>query len=660
MGVAPSRYVTLDGSGAKPVAEDLNETTDEEDAWEEFLAQDSILHGANNLRLVSRIVPWATGCVACDQMYKTGFDVGYFALNVIVIAFLFLCAEVTHKLSRKFDKSQAMLVVCIGQLLFISVGSFFLMQLALAEPTDLVLHRTYFSISIAMLFGAPYIFQMPPRVFAFVFCPLWSLGWLRFHFLAGYIEDISQFLLTVLSVYMFSSAVILVRERIAQFGFELFQTTRSLEEERKLLKATEHVLHGMLSSLWDASCTCDTHGVISTSSPHLNQLLGAAEDLVGSGLCDFAANKADAERLQKFLQNTASAGERQALRLQCALRPQGVDCQVYDAVLHGIRLPPRATVQAGRSVGGRTTLFVGIKASAPEATVGDASCSAFTDDFILTATTEDDVPRAGGLGLQLSMPTVPEDDDISVTSWAVSQRPENQTFEVNAAQADSDLSSLVSSSLAFSSSTASSGPSHAHSTVSDKVVETSVVAVQTEPLLFAEVAVQAGVQTELMQSVEVAVQAGVALPPIPRARVQQQRRATVNLRTHKVVMRGFRETPTRTMEQLLWDILFHINPRGRGCCYLHVGLAVLQQCISTMTVWQCNTNLKPLADWQCQECFGLNNVNADEFEIRDRVCFSCLSVPPLTQHVVDLNREESPSCEADVSRTDSDTLAGAE
>jgi len=120
-------------------------------------------------------------------------------------------------------------------------------------------------------------------------------------------------------------------------------------------------------------------------------------------------------------------------------------------------------------------------------------------------------------------------------------------------------------------------------------------------------------------------------------------------------MRQFLETPSATVKQMVIDVLLQINPRGKGCCYMHIGLMVLQQCISMMMVLQCKKNLKPHAGWQCQECSALN---LDDVEIGDRYCSACFFIPPVTGH--DLNTEEMPSGEADVSGTDVDSLAGTE
>jgi len=330
--------------------------------------------------------------------------------------------------------------------------------------------------------------------------------------------------------------------------WESFRTTRALKQEQRVLKATQVVLHGMLSSLWDASCTCSTDGAISSSTPHLNQLLGAAKNLVGSNLCTFAVSEVDAARLQEFLRNVASASHTRALSVQCALHPQGADSQkdtcdakAYDAALYGIKLPLRSTFQAGKLVDCKDVLFVGIKASAPEAPITEASSHAFTDDF----------NAAGGIERSICHHSVSDS-----LGWSESQSGLSHLT-------DTEITSICSGTVART---------------------LSEVSIQTDPV----------------QSTEAGVQAGVALPPrIPRRAPLHRRPAQATLLSRKLAMNGFSETPYKTVKQLLLEILHKINPRGKGCCYMHVGLLALQHCVSEMALWQCNRQLKPHNGWQC-------------------------------------------------------------
>jgi len=171
----------------------------------------------------------------------------------------------------------------------------------------------------------------------------------------------------------------------------------------------------------------------------------------------------------------------------------------------------------------------------------------------------------------------------------------------------------------------------------------------------------AGVQTVSMSSAEVGVQVGAARPPrIPSSLAPQRGRATVTLRTTRLVRKEFQETPNATVQQLLLAILSQINPRGKGCCFWHVGLRVLQECLSPLTIRPCDRALQPYTGWQCMNCFALNEA---ETEFEDRMCSAC-EMPELLVAEHDVEEEESPSCEADVessvAATDAESVQDAE
>jgi len=441
--------------------------------------------------------------------------------------------------------------------------------------------------------------------------------------------------------------------------WQVFALAEQEKRARLQGEALMKTLRRVLNTTFDASCECDETGHILCSSPQLQHLLNSNScDLVDCGLVQLAANPAEAQRVDTFLKQMLAQKQGLAfdtgstlalletvLRSCSRLGNEDSDLQVK---LCCVALPIHCTAIGASTfdVDGPQTqrLFVGLQE--------------VINTIPLRSTSHIVVHRPAELGGIESDLEVPMDGgcmdfvDTNVNSATCGNDGDQQNEKylaefpviLSGNQQDPEVMSDMERSM-------------------DNIAEESEIsfALTSSTRTRSRAAVgtlsDAGVQTELMQSAEVAVQVGVALPPIPRARVQQQRRPMVNLHTRKVVMRAFQETPSQTLQQLLWNILWQINPRGKGCCYRHVGLAVLQQCISTMMVRQCDVNLKPCADWQCQVCFALN---IDEFEVEDRLCFFCLSGPPVTEHVVDLNREEPSSCEADVSRTDSDSLAGAE
>ena len=81
---------------------------------------------------------------------------------------------------------------------------------------------------------------------------------------------------------------------------------------------------------------------------------------------------------------------------------------------------------------------------------------------------------------------------------------------------------------------------------------------------------------------------------------------------------------------------------------MHIGLLMLQECISTMSVGECRPQLIPHHGWQCQECFALNE---DVSRGSDRICGACCT-PALEDP---LEQEEALSDEADVESLSADT-----
>ena len=142
-----------------------------------------------------------------------------------------------------------------------------------------------------------------------------------------------------------------------------------------MLEDMQSTLHTMLSSQWDASCTCNASGYLLSSTPHLDEMIGGGQYLAGSELASLAVDSTDSRRLLDFLQRAALVRDRQALSLQCTFRAQAtnsdqtegdLDSRTRKVALYGIRLPRGATLQT-RFAGHEeesSVLFIGIKANA--------------------------------------------------------------------------------------------------------------------------------------------------------------------------------------------------------------------------------------------------------------------------------------------------------
>lgn len=327
--------------------------------------------------------------LAVAQMYTNRFPTGHLCFAVVCGMCLALLGELIYKFAW-----QSVWVGYIGQLAIFVGVIYFTLETSLAVPNEVLQHRFFLSGSLPLLWGSCFFVICLKKIFAFTHCPIFALAWLWFHRSAGFLT-VPCVLYGVLSCM----ALICSHHLVNKFRWEHVQTTCALERalehsntQRELVIATQNTLHRMLSSLWDASCTSNTHGTISSSTPHLEQLLGVAGDLAGSNLCAFAANEFDAHRLQEFLRNAASAADQQALSLQCTLRPQSdaswqkdgaCSLKTYDVSLYGIKLPRMATSSSRSSCSDecRDELFIGIRAGAPEAAIGETCGHVFTDDF---------------------------------------------------------------------------------------------------------------------------------------------------------------------------------------------------------------------------------------------------------------------------------------
>ena len=88
------------------------------------------------------------------------------------------------------------------------------------------------------------------------------------------------------------------------------------------------------------------------------------------------------------------------------------------------------------------------------------------------------------------------------------------------------------------------------------------------------------------------------LPRLPNTGGDFQRPIVV-LNSRKRLMRHFSETPSHTVRQLIHELLFKVNPCGRGCCPLHISLLSLKRSVSYMIALGCRPDFLPGVKWQC-------------------------------------------------------------
>ena len=100
----------------------------------------------------------------------------------------------------------------------------------------------------------------------------------------------------------------------------------------------------------------------------------------------------------------------------------------------------------------------------------------------------------------------------------------------------------------------------------------------------------------------------------------------MNLNTTERVLADFKETPTRVINIIAKEGMFHINPRGEGCCKFHICAAALRRAMTVISAGACDTDFSPYVEWQCPMCLTMNGHTPDE----DCECETCGSALPPT------------------------------
>ena len=123
----------------------------------------------------------------------------------------------------------------------------------------------------------------------------------------------------------------------------------------------------------------------------------------------------------------------------------------------------------------------------------------------------------------------------------------------------------------------------------------------------------------------------------------------VDLHAKRRFNKKFCETPKETVAQMILTMLTMLNPRGKGCCFKHISLITLRQCISLLNKGGCDTTLKPANAWQCLFC-GAMHSNDEEHGVERECCWVCGHEHFNIEHVqseyaidVDMLGEESSS-----------------
>jgi len=186
---------------------------------------------------------------------------------------------------------------------------------SLQMPSELMRHRVFLSAYVPSLAHMCLIGYCPPTVFLYTVCPGSMIIWLAFHVHVGFMPSSMVMWGIMQSAVMYGVFKMLVDHR-----WKAFQDAAELKRHKHMLEATQATLDGMLSSVFDASCVCDSRGILQSCTQQFQHLLGAGRGITEQ-LGDLTTTDGERERLRDFLQHTSTVAFNQATKIQVSLQP---------------------------------------------------------------------------------------------------------------------------------------------------------------------------------------------------------------------------------------------------------------------------------------------------------------------------------------------------
>jgi len=186
---------------------------------------------------------------------------------------------------------------------------------SLQMPSELMRHRVFLSAYVPSIAHISIIGYCPPTVFLYTICPGSMSTWLLFHWRVGFMPSSMVVWGILQSVVMYAVFKMLVKHR-----WKAFQDAAELKRHKQMLEATQATLEGMLSSVFDASCICDSRGIIQSCTQQFQHLFAAGRD-TNEQLGDLTSTHGERERLQDFLQHASTVAFNQATKIQVSLQP---------------------------------------------------------------------------------------------------------------------------------------------------------------------------------------------------------------------------------------------------------------------------------------------------------------------------------------------------
>lgn len=536
--------------------------------------------------------------------------------NMVVALGLFLLYSIARKQEDDSKLQHLLLVayngICITVHLVIALSG------CLAQDTILA-HRMFCSMFpfawVGMASGYAYL----PVTWNILLVPVQgALIWKLFNWTMEF--ETQSLLIIVCAVLQLVSSVITQRASWHAFC--------SVEQERRMRSLSESLsstLRGVLDKMVDASCECDESGRICSASPQMQLILGrSAATLVGVDLAALAADSVEAQRVDTFLQQILV--QRQGASLHdvspLALLETAFGCEdlqveneasKLNVKISCVAVPVESTVGLTSDNPCAQRLYVGLQEIKPLHTpLLCSQCSASLQDppegplspraserddvhhspseeaehlrkaeFLLTAERlvdrqeEEADPPCQSTDLGVGQDTRGQDHMDSMRRRAASG--ESAESEISyAISASTHVSAEVSSSSHSSRDSATQTEAQHQALSSISELEDEVKGIHCK-----------GVQTE---------QAVCTRRP-PKADGSH-----TDLKTRKCFQRKFKPTAKDTMEQMILQVMVRMNPKGKGCCYVHIALATLHKVVSEMSARRCLEAVKPNSSWQCGHC----------------------------------------------------------
>lgn len=540
-----------------------------------------------------------TGAVKVDQR-----SVGIALFIYTFFGLLWSCSRQLECALKKWPVILGSAVQLVGHALFV-IGS---VVGALFMSTELMQHRSFLTNYFTLMLSSSAFF-VPRPVFLFLICPMYISGWLAFHILAGFV-NVPCFVYGLITVV----GVAWLRKSQDQGLRDAFDARDALLKERQSLQIMQESLLGVVSSIFDASCICDSNGQTSEGCPQLEAIIDCIPRDQGVGcnginLCASAATDDERQRLQAFLQSAIVSARHQAAKIQCSFRRKLGG--IVEACLYAIVLPD--PLSSGDQC---DSLFVVVQAQPLDSAAGDQ-------------VTEQDLD----VSEQLCEGERPLEIHSSKTFIEDSRLPARQQTPVDwsalrSVDENMELGSLGSLSLSEQLSSLMGSDTHRY--------RPHVKTVETQTMC-----------ATFTADAEVQTMGTMARPPVSR---QIKDHLSKRTRTRRVAWRGFKPTPRRTVRQSILGSVLGMNPLCvPSCCPQHTILRYVRHEITSMVKSTECSKTKLGHTVQCQTCWCIQAVLDDDDDLVCEFCNGCEFRGPSTPRGSDESESSGIEASSDTS-----------